>query len=137
MVFNLVSVIFSFLCLTSRVSTSNTPGSYPISALKFKIAYLKLITFSIFFFYVFRLKKHSAVLYPSHWPKDVFEGSKIQLSNEALEKLKLDFKASIKMLVKVVSIREIAIMTFLTDMKGLSAFFLGLFKVIFVFTHFA
>ena len=125
MVFNLVSVIFSFLCLTSRVSTSNTPGSYPISALKFKIAYLKLITFSIFFFYVFRLKKHSAVLYPSHWPKDVSEGSKIQLSNEALEKLKLDFKASIKMLVKVVSIREICNHDFFDRYERFECFLFG------------
>lgn len=51
--------------------------------------------------------KHSAVLYPSHWPRDVAEGTKIPVSKEVLEKLKLNFQTSIKMAVKIVSIEEI------------------------------
>ena len=51
--------------------------------------------------------KHSAALYPSHWPRDVAEGAKIPVSNKVLGKLKLNFQTSIKEPVKIVSIEEI------------------------------
>lgn len=51
--------------------------------------------------------RHSAVLYPSHWPIDVAEGAKIPASNKVLEKLKLSFQTSINASVKIFSIEEI------------------------------
>ena len=51
--------------------------------------------------------KHSAILYPSHWPRDVAEGAKIPVSNKDLQKLKLNFQTSLNASFKIVSIEEI------------------------------
>ena len=84
------------------------------------------------FFHISRLKKHSVVSYPRHWPIDVAEGSvvKIPVPDEIFEELKLCFQASIQKSVWIDNIKRFVIRTFLTDMKGLSAFFLGIYKVI-------
>ena len=60
-------------------------------------------------FHISRVKKHSAVSYPRHWPGDIGERSvfKIQVSDKVFEKLKQDFQATIQKSVWIDNIKEI------------------------------